>query len=225
MRVMNEIPQQPAPGPDTPVAPVAPAVPPQPPVPQRRRGLKIAGTVLAMAAGLVIGKLAMGALLGSDTPEDAGRYELVPPATFQGLTLQESGPRIDAIKQGQGPAKPGVRQVAVVYADASGTAQLVVSGAAGSFDDLNPGAELTAGLKSMGAKDADITEHEAGKPAGGAMRCATVTFQGTAVPMCMWADHSALVTVSLPVENKPLPMGELAERARALRGAMEVPAS
>ncbi|MER5932315.1 hypothetical protein [Streptomyces sp. NPDC002054] len=222
---MNEIPQQPTTAPiAAPVPPAFPAVPPPPPA-RNRRGLKIAGTVLAMAAGLVIGKLAMGAVLGSDAPEDAGRYELVPPAAFQGLTLQESGPRVDAIKAGQGPAKPGVRQVAVVYADASGTAQLVVSGAAGTFQDRDPGAELTAGLKGMGAKEAEITEHEAGKPAGGAMRCATVTFRGTPVPMCMWADHSALVTVSVPVENKPVPMDELAERARALRGAMEVPAS
>ncbi|MDK9496974.1 hypothetical protein QEZ40_001617 [Streptomyces katrae] len=86
-----------------------------------------------------------GAFLGRpasaflDGPDDAGRYRLVPPASFQGLVLQESGPRVDAIKHAMG-----------------------VDGA---------------------------VTRDSGTPAGGAMRC-----------------------------------GTLADRTRALRAAMEVPA-
>ncbi|MFD7262919.1 hypothetical protein [Streptomyces sp. NPDC059874] len=194
-----------------------------PPAPARGKGaLKTIGTVLAFAAGAFAVKFALGALGG---PDDAGKYQLVPPATFQGLTLQDSGPRVDAIRQGQGVQKAGTKPVAVVYADQAGTAQLVISGAAASFNDKDPGAELTKGLKSMGVKESEITTHEAGKPEGGAMRCGTLTMEGTSIPLCMWGDHSSLVTVTVPVENKPLTIDELAERARALRAVMEVPAS
>ncbi|MEV7522530.1 hypothetical protein [Streptomyces sp. NPDC091371] len=196
---------------------------PAPTPPKSKRALKSVGTVLAFAAGAIAVKLALGAALGG--PDDAGKYQLVPPAAFQGLTLQDSGPRVDAIKQGQGAEKPGTKSVAVVYADQAGTAQLVVSGSAAAFGDEDPGAELTKGLISMGIKEADITTHEAGKPAGGAMRCGTLTMEGASLPLCMWGDHSSLVTVTVPVENKPPTIDELAERARALRGVMEVPAS
>ncbi|MGW0393981.1 hypothetical protein ACWDYJ_24435 [Streptomyces sp. NPDC003042] len=196
-----------------------------PPAPSRtKRTLKIAGAVLVTAAAVAIGRLAMGAVLGDDVPDDAGRYRLVPPASFQSLTLQDSGPRVDAIKKGQG-ALDGNERVAVVYADQAGTAQLVVSGASGTFGDKDPGAELTGALKGMGVKEAEITEHEAGKPEGGAMRCGPLAIGGGSLPLCMWADHSSLVTVTVPIENPPVTMESLAERARALRAVMEVPAS
>ncbi|WP_405679949.1 hypothetical protein OG239_17085 [Streptomyces sp. NBC_00868] len=230
---MNEISRQtfPAqPGQPAQPAPPVPPVPPVPPAPPKsKRALKTVGTVLGIAAGVVIGKLAVAALLGgTDGPADAGRYKLVPPATFQSLSLQDSGPRVDAIKQGQnqsGPAKPGTTRVAVVYADQAGTAQLVVSGAAGSFHDKDPGAELTNALKGMGLKEAEITTHEAGNPAGGAMRCGTVVIAEGSMPMCMWADHSSLVTVTVPIENKPVTIDALAARARELRAVMEVSTS
>ncbi|MFB7464404.1 hypothetical protein ACFCZ1_13065 [Streptomyces sp. NPDC056224] len=200
-----------------------------PPVPPKnKRVLKAVGMVLAFAAGSFAVKFALASLGGTDGPADAGRYKLVPPAAFQSLTLQDSGPRVDAIKQGQnqsGPAKPGTTRVAVVYADQAGTAQLVVSGAAGSFRDEDPGAELTTGLKGMGLKEAEITTHEAGTPAGGAMRCGTVVMAEGSMPMCMWADHSSLVTVTVPIENKPVTVDALAAQARELRGVMEVSAS
>ncbi|MFG2979954.1 hypothetical protein ACGFYQ_01685 [Streptomyces sp. NPDC048258] len=200
-----------------------------PPVPSKnKRVLKVVGLVLGFAAGSFAVKFALGSLGGADGPADAGRYKLVPPASFQSLTLQVDGPRVDAIKQGQnqsGPAKPGMTRVAVVYADQEGTAQLVVSGVAGSFHDEDPGAELTSTLKGAGLKEAEITTHEAGTPAGGAMRCGTVVMAEGSMPMCMWADHSSLVTVSVPIENKPLTIDALAARARELRAVMEVSAS
>ncbi|MEV0410885.1 hypothetical protein AB0I68_08760 [Streptomyces sp. NPDC050448] len=209
---MNEITQQPVPAP----APAAPS--------KNRRALKTAGTVLALAAGLVLGRMGMNAVLGDNAPDDAGRYRLAPPASFQGLALQDSGPRVEAIKQGQGPAKAGATNVAVVYADQSGTAQLVVSGAFGRFGDQDPGAVLTRSLQGAGAAS-EITTHEAGTPAGGAMRCGTIQAGGGTLPLCMWADHSTLVTVTVPVENKPVAIDALASQARALREAMEVPAA
>ncbi|KJY32986.1 hypothetical protein [Streptomyces katrae] len=187
---------------------------------KRKQVLGAAGTVLGLAAGAFLGKWAVHAALGG--PEDAGRYKLVPPASFQGLALQESGPRVDAIKQGQGTPKKGTTPVAVVYADPSGTAQLVVSGAAGTFTDDDPGAALTRGLHDMGVNGA-VTE-DSGAPAGGAMRCGTVPVGAEQLTMCMWADHSSLVTVTVPVENKPVALDALAAQTRALRGAMEVPA-
>ncbi|WP_329385596.1 hypothetical protein OG625_25815 [Streptomyces sp. NBC_01351] len=211
---MNEITPQPA---GAPAAAPAPAPAPA----KSKRALKTVGTVLAFAAGAFAVKFALGAVGG---PDDAGTYELVPPATFQGLTLQDSGPRVDAIKQGQGAEKTGTKNVAVVYADQAGTAQLVVSGTAAAFGDEDPGAELTKGLISMGVKDSEITTHDAGKPAGGAMRCGTLTMDAASLPLCMWGDHSSLVTVTVPVENKPLTIEELAARARELRAVMEVPA-
>ncbi|MER7463568.1 hypothetical protein [Streptomyces sp. NPDC097981] len=207
---MNELTQQ---------AVQAPAAPPK-----RKRALKTAGTVLALAAGLVIGRMGMNALLGDGAPDDAGRYRLTPPASFQSLALQNSGPRVDAIKQGQGPAKAGATNVAVVYADQSGTARLVVSGAFGRFGDQDPGAALTQSLQGMGSVSG-VTTHEAGAPTGGAMRCGTLDVGSGAgtLPLCMWADHSTLVTVTVPVENQPMAIDALASQARALREAMEVP--
>ncbi|MEU9302064.1 hypothetical protein [Streptomyces sp. NPDC048269] len=200
-----------------------------PPVPSKnKRVLKVVGMVLGFAAGSFAVKFALGALGGADGPADAGRYKLVPPASFQSLTLQVDGPRVDAIKQGQnqsGPAQPGTTRVAVVYADQAGTAQLVVSGAAASFRDEDPGAELTTALKGMGLEEAEITTHDAGNPAGGAMRCGTVVIAEGSMPMCMWADHSSLVTVTVPIENEPVTIDALAAQARELRAAMEVSAS
>ncbi|WP_330330386.1 hypothetical protein OHS33_12030 [Streptomyces sp. NBC_00536] len=198
---------------------------PPPPPSKTKRALWVVVGVLATAAGLVGGRLAMNALLAEDGPVDAGRYKLVPPASFEGLTLQDSGPRVDAIKEGQGAPKPGTTPVAVVYADQAGTAQLVVSGTAGRFTDDDPGAAVTAGMRAMGIKDGVVTTHEAGTPAGGALRCGTLPIQGGTLPMCMWADHSSLVTVTVPIENKPVTLDALAARAKALREAMEVPAS
>ncbi|MFB6808641.1 hypothetical protein [Streptomyces sp. NPDC056387] len=209
---MNEIPGQAVP---------APAAPPR-----NKRVLKTAGTVLGLAAGVVLGRLAMNAVLGDGAAEDAGRYRLAAPASFQGLTLQDSGPRVEAVRSGQGPAKQGVTNVAAVYADASGTAHLVVSGAYGRFGDQDPGAALTRSLQDMGTVTG-ITTQEAGTPAGGAMRCGTLDVGSGAgtLPLCMWADHSTLVTVTVPVENQPVAMDVLTSQARALREAMEVPAA
>ncbi|MFG2618000.1 hypothetical protein ACGFXC_10260 [Streptomyces sp. NPDC048507] len=64
--------------------------------------------------------------------------------------------------------------MSVVYADQDGTARLVVGGAAGRFDDADPGAAVTSGLTSMGVEEAEITEQDAGTPTGGAMRCGPV---------------------------------------------------
>ncbi|MGT2528391.1 hypothetical protein ACU4GG_15535 [Streptomyces nojiriensis] len=209
---------------ETPPQPPYPSPYPQPaPAPAKsKRAFKSVGAVIGFAVGAIAVKLALGAALGG--PDDAGKYEIVPPTTFQGLTLQDSGPRVDAIKQGQGAEKKGTKRVAVVYADQSGTAQLVVSGSQAAFGDEDPGAELTKGLKSMGVKEADISTHPAGAPAGGAMRCGTLAVEGASLPLCMWGDHSSLVTVTVPIENKPVTIDELAGRARELRTAMEVPA-
>ncbi|MFB6619794.1 hypothetical protein ACIGFK_22465 [Streptomyces sp. NPDC085524] len=196
--------------------------PPQPAPARSKRAFKSVGAVVGFAIGAFAVKFALGAALGG--PDDAGKYELVPPAAFQGLTLQDSGPRVDAIKQGQGEEKKGTKRVAVVYADQAGTAQLVVSGSQAAFGDEDPGAELAKGLRSMGVKEADITTHDAGSPAGGAMRCGTLAVEGASLPMCMWGDHSSLVTVTVPIENKPVTIDDLAGRARELRTAMEVPA-
>ncbi|EFL15113.1 hypothetical protein [Streptomyces sp. C] len=194
---------------------------PAPPAPRKRRlALRVTGTVLAIGAGAFLGRLAMTAFLSG--PDDAGWYRLAPPASFQGLVLQESGPRVDAIKQGQGARKPGTDPVAVVYADQAGAAQLVVSGVAGAFGNGDPEHELTRGLHAMGVEGA-VTQ-DSGTPAGGAMRCGTLAAAGTPVTLCMWADHSSLVTVTVPVENGPVTIEALADRTRALRKAMEVPA-
>ncbi|MFE2144729.1 hypothetical protein ACFXA3_23830 [Streptomyces sp. NPDC059456] len=211
---MNDITGRAAPGPAAP--------------PRNKRVLKTAGTVLGLAAGVVLGRVAMNAVLGDGdgAAADAGRYRLAAPDTFQGLTLQDSGPRVEAVKSGQGPAKPGTTNVAVVYADPSGSAHLVISGAYGRFGDQDPGAALTRTLQDMG-KVTGITTQEAGTPAGGAMRCGTLDVGSGAgtLPLCMWADHSTLVTVTVPIENQPVAMDALASQARALRGAMEVPAA
>ncbi|MEU6892154.1 hypothetical protein ABZ934_10195 [Streptomyces sp. NPDC046557] len=213
---MNEITGQPAAAPSThPYASV-------PNVPPKKRLLVKVGVALGAVVGVVAGKAAVTAVLDGG-PSDAGRYRLAPPASFQGLTLQDSGPRVDAIKLGQGPRKPGTKQVAVVYADRSGTARLVVSGAAGRFDDRDPGSVLTRGLHDMGA--ADAVPEPAGTPEGAAMRCGTVHVDAGTLPVCMWADHSSLVTVTVPVENEPVALAALAEETRALRGVMEVRAS
>lgn len=187
--------------------------------PKRRLVLRTVITVLAVGSGVFLGKLAVGSLLGG--PEDAGRYKLVPPASFQGLTLQDSGPRVDAIRLGQGVAKKGTAPVAVVYADQAGTAQLVVSGASGAFTDEDPGAELVKNFHAMGVNGATV--QKAGTPEGGAMSCGTLTTADGTLTLCTWADHSSLVTVTVPVENAPVTIEALAERARALRAAMEVP--
>ncbi|WP_371678550.1 hypothetical protein [Streptomyces sp. NBC_01276] len=205
---MNEIVQPPLPYQPVPQAPR-----------KRRLVLRTVVTVLAVGAGVFLGRLAVNAVLGG--PDDAGRYELVPPASFQGLTLQDSGPRVDAIKEGQGARKPGTDPVAVVYADRTGAAQLVVSGASGAFTDEDPGAELTKNLHSMGVNGA--TTQDSGTPAGGAMRCGTLTTGAGPLTLCTWADHSSLVTVTVPVENKPVTLEALAAQTRALRAAMEVP--
>ncbi|MFI5985911.1 hypothetical protein ACIBEA_34260 [Streptomyces sp. NPDC051555] len=244
--------QPPVPAPPAPFAPPTPySAPapyaPSPPLPpsKAKRTLWIVAAVLVTAASVLGGRAAMNALLDPDEPKaastpgprqsqpaaaapapaDAGRYRLAPPASFQGLTLQDSGPRVDAIKQGQGPAKPGTKPVAVVYADGEGTAQLVVSGTEGRFADEDPGAAVDTGLRAMGIPDGQVTTHEAGTPAGGAMRCGTLPIQGSSLSLCMWADHSTLVTVTVPIENKPVTLDALAARAKALREAMEVPAS
>ncbi|WP_330261837.1 hypothetical protein [Streptomyces sp. NBC_00539] len=57
------------------------------------------------------------------------------------------------------------------------------------------------------------------------MSCGTVHVDAGALPVCMWADHSSLVTVTVPVENEPVAIAALAEQTRALRGVMEVRAS
>ncbi|MFC6985264.1 hypothetical protein [Streptomyces cirratus] len=213
---MNEITGQPAAAP--PVHPYASA----PNVPPKKRVLVKVGVALGAVVGVVAGRAAVTAVLDGG-PSDAGRYRLTPPASFQGLTLQDSGPRVDAIKLGQSPRKPGTEPVAVVYADASGTARLVVSGAAGRFADRDPGSVLVRGLHEMGTVDA-VTE-PAGTPEGAAMSCGTVHVDAGELPVCMWADHSSLVTVTVPVENEPVTLAALAERTRALRGVMEVRAS
>ncbi|GAA0283182.1 hypothetical protein GCM10010302_21350 [Streptomyces polychromogenes] len=98
----------------------------------------------------------------------------------------------------------------------------MVSGAAGTFTDDDPGAVLTRGLHDMGV-DGAVTQ-DSGTPAGGAMRCGTLASGAGPVTLCMWADHSSLVTVTVPVENRPPTLEALAGQARALRAAMEVPA-
>ncbi|MCX5198202.1 hypothetical protein OOK31_30655 [Streptomyces sp. NBC_00249] len=223
---MNEITEPPAPSPAPGQSTPYTATGPTPPS-KGKRVLFVVGGLLATVAAVVSGRLAVSTLFdtGPDRPADAGQYKLVPPASFQGLTLQDSGPRVDAIKQGQGTPRPGTAPVSVVYADQAGTAQLVISGSAGTFADKDPGAAITTGLTSMGVKPTDITQHEAGKPAGGAMRCGPLDVQGSTLTLCMWADHSSLVTVTVPVENAPVTIDALAERARALREVMEVPAS
>ncbi|MFG2297106.1 hypothetical protein [Streptomyces sp. NPDC048603] len=217
---MNEIPPQAVPAEPGPMT--HPGYTVAPPPSKKKRILRGVALAVAGVAALVGGRLAMGALLGSDTPDDAGRYRLTPPASFQGLVLQDSGPRVDAIRQGQGAGQPGVERVAVVYADQSGAAQLVVSGAYGSFTDKDPGAELDGALRAMGMKEGQVKEYEAGQPDGGAMRCGPLATAAGTLSMCMWADHSTLVSVTVPVENKAPAMDELAEQSRALRTAMEV---
>ncbi|MFC9295824.1 hypothetical protein ACFTWH_29005 [Streptomyces sp. NPDC057011] len=189
----------------------------------KSRRLKAARAVVAAAAALAAGRFAMGALLGG--PDDMGRYDLVPPAAFQGLTLQDSGPRVDAIRKEQGEPKPGRKRVVAVYADQAGTAQLVISGTAGRFNDEDPGAHIAKVLKGMGTTEAEVTAHEAGEPGGGALRCAVLAMAEGPLPMCIWGDHSTTVTVTVPIENAPVTLDSLAERARELRAVMEVRAS
>ncbi|MFD7032342.1 hypothetical protein ACFWAR_30360 [Streptomyces sp. NPDC059917] len=240
---MNENDQQtaqsPVPGSSLPYA-ASPSRPPS----KAKRTLWVVAGALVMAASVLGGRLAMNALLAPAEPEaasapgpqrsepaaapepaDSGRYRLAPPAAFQGLTLQDSGPRVDAIKQGQGPAKPGTTPVAVVYADEEGQAQLVVSGVAGRFGAVDPAAALDSGFLALQIEHGQILDHDAGSPAGAVMRCGTPTLQRVTVPLCMWADHSTLVTVTVPIENEPPTTGELAARTKALREAMQVPAS
>ena len=98
----------------------------------------------------------------------------------------------------------------------------MVSGAYGSFADKDPGAELDSALRAAGMTEGQVTEHDAGKPEGGALRCGPLSVAGATIPLCMWADHSTLVSVTVPVENQAPDLAELAERSRALRAAMEV---
>ncbi|MFJ3881834.1 hypothetical protein ACIPW5_30875 [Streptomyces sp. NPDC090077] len=190
----------------------------RPPAPRRRRAApRTVTAVLVIGTGALLGRLGMNAL-AADGPGDARWYDLVPPASFQGLTLQESGPRVDAVREDPGLREPGTEPVAAVYADQEGTARLVVSGVAGAFADRDPGAELAKAVRAMGVDGA--VAQRPGTPAGGAMSCGT----RAAGVLCVWADHSSLVTVTVPVGSGPVTIGALAERTRALRTAMEVPA-
>ena len=166
------------------------------PPPKSRKGLKI-GLSIGGALILIIGGVITYAAV--DAAKTIGKYKLVAPQTFQGLTRDDNSTAAKSMAQSEssGLAKAGVTPVITTYQTSGGAPGLIFDGAYG--DTLGASMELSqfwSGATGSGQTTvSDKTDEPAG-PLGGSMQCAILTFDGTAkVPTCVWADNSTYTAI------------------------------
>ena len=166
------------------------------PPPKSRKGLKI-GLSIGGALILIIGGVITYAAV--DAAKTIGKYKLVAPQTFQGLTRDDNSAAAKSMAQSESAqaAKDGVTPVLTTYETSGGAPGLIFDGAYG--DTLGASMELSqfwSGVTGSGQTTvSDKTDEPAG-PLGGSMQCAILTFDGTAkVPTCVWADNSTYTAI------------------------------
>ncbi|MFG3584427.1 hypothetical protein [Streptomyces sp. NPDC047990] len=226
-RLDTEYAARPAAPTEAPVNPAAsdPGYPP-PEKPRRRRrllGCLVVATVLVVGAGGVL------AYIGMTTVAEAGRYELAPPPSFQGLSSDPSNALAKALAASNGEiAEAGATPALAAYSTHLGdrTPQLVLLGGYGKL--LAPGTEVAAawaGIDRSGGSVRDKTDEPSGK-LGGTTQCAVTTAGPVEMPVCIWADNSTLAIVLFTGRMSPTvahpDFAALDRRLLALRAVAEV---
>lgn len=191
---------------------------PQPPAP---KGHVLRNVLICVAAVVVV----VGGVVGYfvwHTAASLGKYKLVAPASFQGLTLSDDPSLTSAFTSSDSQLSgSGQTPVSAVYGTADGTPKLISYGAYGKL--LLPGTQLDEGFKGLsdgGANTVTGRTSEDPGPLGGKMQCANVEDSGVDMSVCAWADNSTMNMVLVPNDDESLP--QLASLTRALRQQMEV---
>ncbi|MGW0795649.1 hypothetical protein [Streptomyces sp. NPDC002692] len=211
-------------------APVNPAASdpgyPAPEKPRRRRRLL---GCLVVTAVLVVGAGGVLAYIGMTTVAKAGRYELAPPPSFQGLSSDPSNALAKALAASNGEiAEAGATPALAAYSTHLGdrTPQLVLLGGYGKL--LAPGTEVAAawaGIDRSGGAVRGKTDEPSGK-LGGTTQCAVTTAGPVEMPVCIWADNSTLAIVLFTGRMSPTvahpDFAALDRRLLALRAVAEV---
>jgi len=202
---------------------------PVPPAPKSRKTLKI---VLSLAAAVILVVGGVIAYFVATTVATTGKYKIVAPQSFQGLTRDDTNAAAKSMQASEsGLDKAGVTPVVTTYDTTAGATVpgLIFVGAYGD----TPGASLQLsefwqGVTGNGAGTVTSKTDEPAGPLGGSMQCAILTFSGTAkVPTCVWADNStyaALMDFGSVNSTAAVPsqLSALATETLAMRAVAEV---
>ncbi|MFC1416505.1 hypothetical protein [Streptacidiphilus cavernicola] len=194
--------------------------------PKRRKGLKIALSIVAVVILVVGGGIAYAV---SRATAGMGDYKLVAPATFQGLSRQDDN-SITKSMQGASDsmAKDGATPLVTSYVT-SPTAKLPSLLVIGGYGKL-PLASLQlsqfwSGITGAGSGNTvTLKENEDAGPLKGTMQCALVKEDTVYFPTCVWADNSTFTGVmdTAHITSTHPDLTALAAEVRALRLVMEV---
>ncbi|MGK4583306.1 hypothetical protein [Kitasatospora sp. HPMI-4] len=175
-----------------------------------------------------------GGLLSGGGSSAEGRYKLSAPASLPGGYIQKSATDApaDPSKSPQGFSSVDGAMFAMYNKEGSATDMISVGGSWGKIPD--PAAVITATSSQMTSTGkmtwkTPLTEVDAkdGKDTGGKLSCGVLSSSGVEVPVCVWANHSTLGSVtfthiSLTGGTKTLSPSEAADQARAVRDAAVV---
>jgi len=226
----------PPPAPENPFAPPAPGaptgwhLPPSPPRRRRGAGFWIALAFVSLCLMGGCGALAVHA--ATAVAGVYGRYTLVPPTSFEGLTNRTDSTyakQLVAFETHNTPS--GFHWAAATYYSTGGDGgalTIVLHGRYGAI--ISPTSTVEAVWSSYrseaGGRLGTPVVEPAG-PLGGKLQCAVFTrAQAWSFPICVWADYSSFAVVEYPAQGasgmlRP-DFGALARQTTALRAATEI---
>ncbi|MDH6125152.1 hypothetical protein [Kitasatospora sp. GP82] len=217
----------------------------QPTPPQKSNTGVIVGVVvgvLVLAGGglgayaLMGGKSGGGGLGGGGGGggSTAGQYKLSAPASLPGGYIQKSAKDApgDPSKTGHGFTKVDGALFAMYSKGADSTDMISVGGSYGTIPDpasviAETSTEMTSNGKLTWKTPLAAVDAKDSKDAGGKLSCGVATSSGIDIPVCVWANHSTLGSVtfthmSLTGATRPLAPSQAAEETRAVRDASVV---
>lgn len=226
----------PLPAPENPFAPPVPGVPTGwhlPPPPSRwRRGARFWIALAFLGLCLLGGCGALAVHAAKSVASVYGRYRLVPPASFEGLTNRPDSAyarQLAAFETHNTPS--GLHWAAATYyapGGNGGALTIVLHGRFGTI--ISPTSTVQEVWSSYRGESGGLLRTPVSEPAGplgGKLQCAVFTrAQGWSFPICVWADYSSFAVVEYPAQGTSgtitVDIDALARQTTALRAATEI---
>ncbi|GAA2085646.1 hypothetical protein GCM10009759_05600 [Kitasatospora saccharophila] len=200
-------------------APGYPAGYPAPPQKSSRKGLWI---TLSIVSAVILAGAGVVGYLAYDTVSKTGKYKLVLPANFQGMSSEAGADTAqglaDSIKKDSDLVMDGT--VAALYTTDDQSRLVVAAGGYGKI--TRPEAQVDAQFKQMEEEGDTVSQKKSvdAGPLGGTMSCAVVTSSDTELNVCAWADYSTLVIVL--EQGDDITLDKVAADSRELRQTSEI---
>ncbi|MFJ4678293.1 MULTISPECIES: hypothetical protein [unclassified Kitasatospora] len=201
--------------------------PPGYPAPPKksRKGLWV---TLSIVSAVILAGAGVVGYLAYDTVSKSGKYKVVMPPTFQGMsseagadTAQQMAEQMKQDSASDPDSLQPDETVAAVYGSEDGSRVLIAAGGYGKV--TRPSYQVDQQFKDMEKEGDTVTQKKSvdAGPLGGSMSCGLVTSGDTPdLAVCVWADYSAVVLVMEQADGVDL--DKVAADTRELRQVSEV---